>query len=78
MKFEKILMHKLHTMGLYGSRTISVYALIAGIKGITLQEFEDSMIILFNKGFVIISNAYGEFRISLNPKKKEEVLNFIK
>jgi hypothetical protein len=78
VNLTKIILVKLHSLGLYGSQSISIHALRTGIKGYSLQEFEDCIIALFMRGLIIISNSSGKPGISLNPKKIEEIETLIR
>jgi hypothetical protein len=77
MNLTKIILVKIHSLGLYGFRSISVNVLQTGIKGFSTKEFEDCIIDLLMKELIIISNSSGEPRISLNPKKSQEILELI-
>jgi hypothetical protein len=83
MNVEKIIIIKLHSLGIYGSSGISIKSLKTGIKGdYTPQELEnailDAVIDLFKKDLIIISNSPGYPSISLNPRKKAEIDKFVR
>jgi len=78
MNLPKIILIKLHSLGLYGSQSISIYALRAGIKRHSRKEFEDCIIDLFMNELITVSYSSGEPRISLNPKKSDEIKKLIK
>ena len=69
----KIISFKLHNLGRYGTRNISIFDLKEGLKGYSDNEIEENLMVLFKKNLIVFSNTGGKFGVSLNPKMKKDI-----
>jgi len=77
MKLSYFLLYKLDSLGYYGRIGLSAEHLMQGIKGYEADQVEECMIDLFQKGFIIITNSDGWPSFSLNPRKCEEIDQYL-
>ena len=64
---DRIIVWKLHTLGLYGTRNIPLMVLFEGIKGYTGSDFDASIIRLMKETLIMIAIESGQYRIPKLP-----------
>jgi len=77
MTLLKKIIHKLHCLGQYGQFGLSLSNLMEGIKGFDNDDFEDALIKLFKRRFIIMNSSQGWPSFSLNPNMDNEIDEFL-
>ena len=79
-QLKVVILLKLHSLGIYRSRSISFQELVMGIKHcppLNSKEFEECITYLFNEGLITFSNMSSIYGVSLNPDKWDEIQRII-
>ena len=75
---KKTILFKLHTLGAYGARSLTWYALCSGYKDVPHKEIRDALVSLLLDGVIIITNLSGCMSIALDPKMKDKIREMLR